>query len=207
MGRKTRMTCAQAALLLGVDEDASVDEIQSAWRVWVRLAHPDTGGDRQHFDELMRARHRLLAAREEVLVVEDRQPIVPPREALRTVVRRPAGRAIMVMVALVLVAVTAAVLTIELPAWVSAAAMGTSATVAAIATNRMLLGDRGDVGHRITLLVAVWSPLAVVQVAVSVALGSTVIVALPVLALPLAVAVALVNPGAGLWRPARFPDP
>jgi len=34
-----------------------------------------------------------------------------------------------------------------------------------------------------------------------------VIVALPVLVLPLVSAVALVNPGAGLWRPVRFPAP
>lgn len=56
-------------------------------------------------------------------------------------------------------------------------------------------------GHRIFLLTAVWVPVATVQVLVAQVIGASVVTALPALALPFAAAVALVNPGAGLWRP------
>ena len=55
MARRTEMTREHAALLLGVDECASADDVQRAWKVWVRLAHPDAGGDRDHFEALMHA--------------------------------------------------------------------------------------------------------------------------------------------------------
>ena len=213
MGRSPRMTRAHAALLLGVEENASVDDIQRAWRVWVRLAHPDTGGDREHFDELMRAR-RCLMASSHVWPVDRRErpehpehPDAPARASLRSVIRPPTASATGLLVALVVAAVIIAVATVDFPAWMSAAAMGLGATAVAVAANRVLVGRRGDVGHRIAMLVAAWSPVALCQVAISLALGSTVIVALPVLVLPLVSAVALVNPGAGLWRPVRFPAP
>ena len=45
MACRTDMTREHAALLLGVDESASADDVQRAWKVWVRLAHPDAGGE------------------------------------------------------------------------------------------------------------------------------------------------------------------
>ena len=207
MARRTRLTRAQAALLLGVEENASVDDIQRAWRVWVRLAHPDAGGDRDHFEELMRARRCLLALQEERPDCQDAQANVPPRKTLRSVVIRPTAKVAAVLVGLVLAALALAIVTVDLPAWLSAVSMGLSATAFALVAKHAVLRRRGDVGHQITFLVATWSPLALAQVAVSVAVGSTVITALPVLALPFVVAVALVNPGAGLWRPSRFPAP
>ena len=61
MARRTEMTREHAALLLGVDECASADDVQRAWKVWVRLAHPDAGGGRDHVEAMMYARRCLLA--------------------------------------------------------------------------------------------------------------------------------------------------
>jgi len=88
-----------------------------------------------------------------------------------------------------------------LPTWAAALVMGSLATTAAVIVTRRIATDQADVGHRITLLTAVWVPLATVQVLVAQVLGAGVLIGLPALALPFAAAVGLVNPGAGLWRP------
>ena len=54
------MTRGEAARLLGVPVDAGADAVRHAWRVWARLAHPDAGGDSQHFARLELARRVLL---------------------------------------------------------------------------------------------------------------------------------------------------
>lgn len=45
MARRTDMTRQHSALLLGIDESSSADDIQRAWKMWVRLAHLDVGGN------------------------------------------------------------------------------------------------------------------------------------------------------------------
>lgn len=88
-----------------------------------------------------------------------------------------------------------------LPVWMAALLMGVVSTSAAVLAVRWIATPAADVGHRISLLVAFWVPLATAQVVTASLLGVNLVSGLPALALPFAVAVALVNPGAGLWRP------
>ncbi len=64
-----------------------------------------------------------------------------------------------------------------------------------------ILSKSADRGHRIAALALLWLPIAVMQVLVSVLFGTSFVPVLPLLALPLVAVVALINPGAGLWRP------
>jgi hypothetical protein len=68
------------------------------------------------------------------------------------------------------------------------------------ATSEILLRN-ADQGHRISVLALLWLPIAAIQVVVSVLVASSFVPVLPLLALPFVAVVALVNPGAGLWRP------
>ena len=208
MARRTEMTREHAALLLGVDENSSADDVQRAWKVWVRLAHPDAGGDRDHFEALMHARHVLLASVVQANAVEaDAAPVaeyaVPDRPSLRSVVRRPSRGAAIVLVGVAVIALASPVATLSLAPWVSALIMGGCAAGFAVGATRALLGDRGDVGHRIMCISALWLPLACGQVGLSANLGSDIVLMLPVLAVPLVASVAWMNAGAGLWTPVR----
>jgi hypothetical protein len=55
-----RMSVAQARAVLGVGEDASASEIQTAYARLMRLAHPDKGGTTGLATQLNLARDRLL---------------------------------------------------------------------------------------------------------------------------------------------------
>jgi hypothetical protein len=88
-----------------------------------------------------------------------------------------------------------------LPTWIAAGVMGSFGALAAGVVTRFTLQREADVGHRIGTLVLAWLPLTLGQVVVSEALSVPVLTVLPVLVVPFAVAIALVNPGAGLWRP------
>ena len=212
MARRTDMTREHAALLLGVDESASADDVQRAWKVWVRLAHPDAGGDRDHFEALMRARRVLLASVVQANAVEAdtasaAEHVVPDRPSLRSVVRRPSRGAVLVLVGVAVIALASPVVTLSLAPWLSAAIMGVCAAGFAVGATRALLADRGDVGHRITCVSLLWLPVACGQVGLSASLGSDIVLMLPVLAVPLVAAVAWMNPGAGLWMPVRSSAP
>lgn len=50
----------QAAVLLGVAIDAAEAEVMRAWRVAIKAAHPDAGGDAEQFAEATDARDVLL---------------------------------------------------------------------------------------------------------------------------------------------------
>lgn len=192
------MTREQAANVLGVPTDADPSEVRRAWRIWARLAHPDAGGSPEHFRRLAQARDALLAGSiPEPLPMSEPDPRAP----LRRVCIRPVGPAAWSLVGLCLVAIAGAGVADVLPTWAAALVMGSLATMAAVMVTRRIATDQADVGHRIILLTAVWVPLATVQVLVAQALGAGVLTGLPALALPFAAAVALVNPGAGLWRP------
>lgn len=208
MAHRTEMTREYAALLLGVDESSSADDVQRAWKVWVRLAHPDAGGDRDHFEALMHARRVLLASVVQANAVEaDAAPAaehaVPDRPLLRSVVRRPSRGAAIVLVGVAVIALASPVATLSLAPWVSALIMGGCAAGFAVGATRALLGDRGDVGHRIMCISALWLPLACGQVGLSASLGSDIVLMLPVLAVPLVASIAWMNAGAGLWTPVR----
>ena len=212
MARRTDMTREHAALLLGVDESASADDVQRAWKVWVRLAHPDAGGDRDHFEALMHARRVLLASVVQANAVEadtasTAEHVVPDRPSLRSVVRRPSRGAALVLVGVAVIALASPVVTLSLAPWLSAAIMGVCAAGFAVGATRALLADHGDVGHRITCVSLLWLPVACGQVGLSASLGSDIVLMLPVLAVPLVAAVAWMNPGAGLWMPVRSGAP
>ena len=212
MARRTDMTRRHSALLLGIDESSSADDIQRAWKMWVRLAHPDVGGDRDHFEALMRARRILLANVVQANAVKAdtaraAEQAVPDRPSLRSVVRRPSGRAAIVLMSLVAVALASPAVTLSLTPWLSAAIMGVCAAGFAVGATRALLGDRGDVGHRITCVSVLWLPVACGQVGLSASLGSDIVLMLPVLAVPLVASVTWMNAGAGLWMPVRSSAP
>lgn len=56
----SKMTEAEARSLLGVDPDASPEEIQAAYTRLMRMAHPDKGGTTGLATQLNAARDRLL---------------------------------------------------------------------------------------------------------------------------------------------------
>ena len=188
----------EAASLLGVPVDADPDVVRHAWRLWAKVAHPDVGGDPAHFERLDEARRVLLQPRPAALEPE-------PRAPWSAVLRRPARP-----VGLLLAAV-GAVLLADLPA-VSPVPFGIAAAAAAIASaawavwaTREVLGERADHGHRIAALALLWLPVAAAQVLISAGFGVSLVPVLPLFAVPLVVAVATVNPGAGLWRPVGDP--
>ena len=212
MARRTDMTREHAALLLGVDESASADDVQRAWKVWVRLAHPDAGGDRDHFEALMHARRVLMANVVQANAVEANtapaaQQAVPDRPSLCSVVRRPSRGAAIVLAGVAVIALASPVVTLSLVPWLSAAIMGGCAAGLAVGATRALLGDRGDVGHRITCVSLLWLLVACGQVGLSASLGSDIVLMLPVFAVPLVASVAWMNAGAGLWVPVRSSAP
>jgi hypothetical protein len=194
----------EAASLLGVRTDASSADVRHAWRVWARIAHPDAGGDPDHFARLDQARRTLLAARPAADSARVRRPDSPPlvlREPLRAVLVRPTHAKAVILAGLG--AVLLAVIPGRVPAPLAVAALPAAVAAAAWAVwaTREMLGARADTGHRIAALTMIWLPVAAAQVSVSWLAGSSLIPVLPLLAVPLVVAVSAVNPGAGLWRP------
>lgn len=199
--------------MLGVGDDASPDAVRQAWRMWARIAHPDAGGDPRHFAQIDQARRVLLHATASPRLAPpgSTNPANParPRPALRAVltkVRHPRSLALAAgasIVSALLPAVT------DTPLALAALPAALTATAWAVWATRETVTDRGDRGHRIEVLALFWLPLALAQVLVSSMAGASLIPVLPLLALPLAAAVASMNPGAGLWRTnqsARIPD-
>ena len=58
--RASRMSRKEARGILGVDEDATPDEIRAAHKRLIRMAHPDKGGTSGLAAQLNAARDRLL---------------------------------------------------------------------------------------------------------------------------------------------------
>ena len=191
------MERAQAARLLGVPEDAEPALIRRAYRAWVRLAHPDAGGDPEHFARLTHARRTLLRPG----VFEPRpMPAPPPRAPLSVMAHPPRRPALHLLGAAVSIAAVALPLA-GVGSVLAAVIAGCAAAAWAWLTARACLRPGADAGHRITLLTLIWLPVAVAQVACSAVLGTAIIETLPVLVLPFVAVIASVNAGAGLWRP------
>jgi hypothetical protein len=186
----------EAAALLGVPADASAEAVKRAWRVWARLAHPDAGGDPRSFAELDQARRVLLRPRPPSFGLEP-----APRLPWRAVLTRPAHPILLGLGAGVAVLLAIVPAFTALPVVLAAAPAFIAATAWAVFASRALIAPRADHGHRITALALLWLPIAAAQVGVSIIAGVSLIAVLPLSALPLAAAVAAVNPGAGLWRP------
>ena len=186
----------EAAALLGVPSDATAETVRRAWRVWARIAHPDVGGDPHHFSRLDEARRQLLRAPAVQAPLQRR-----PRESLSSVRRRPAHPMLLAFAALVTVLLAAVPAEISAPLAVAALPAAIGATGWAFWATRAVLDGRADHGHRIATLAALWVPVAVAQVAVSILAGESIVPVLPLSALMIAAAVSAINPGAGLWRP------
>lgn len=185
----------QAAALLGVPSEADPAVVRRAWRFWARIAHPDVGGDPTHFAQLDEARQVLL--RPCPVVVEQQ----PPRKSLRKVMRRAPHPRWLAL------ACVGALATAILPHFV-AAPLALAATPAAFAATgwalwaaREFLIVSADRGHRIELLALVWLPMVFLQLAVSMAIGSSLLPVLPLCAIPLVAVVAAMQSGTGLWHP------
>lgn len=204
-----RITREQAALLLGVDPDASPEQVNHAWRVWAKLAHPDAGGDREHFEALAQARAVLTRGGQQAsrLTHQEATSTAPaPRTPLRQVCCRPNARRAFVLAMVVLGAILIAVLAAHSSDLGAAVAVGIAASSIAITIQRTVLTGKADTGHRITVLTVAWLPMAALLSGIVVLQGAAIVGFLPVVALPFVVTVGLVNPGAGLWRPVRLPS-
>lgn len=204
-----RISREHAAALLGLESDASPEQVNRAWRVWAKLAHPDAGGDRGHFEALAQARAVLLDA-----VRSKDEPTPAPtssfvaRVPVRDVLRRP-GRDAWIGLALVFTACLALVLSASfvpdpfMPDLMVALAIGAVAGGAAWLLNRGLLLPVADTGHRICVLSVCWFPVAAALTVIAAFQGVAVVAYLPIIVAPFVMTVALINPGAGLWRPSR----
>lgn len=192
------MNRLQASALLGVAADADADQVRSAWRIWARVSHPDAGGDAAHFRDLVKARDVML---EGSIPVPTPMPEPEPRASLRAVLHRPGRDRLTRAVAFALLALVSSGVALVVPMWLAALIMGVLGALAATALRRAVLAPGADVGHTIVVLTVAWAPIALTQVLISLAVGASVLPVLPILALPFAAAVGLVNPGAGLWRP------
>jgi hypothetical protein len=186
----------EAAFLLGVPVTADPEAIRHAWRMWARIAHPDVDGDPAHFAQLDTARRVLQQTVPAALVVDS-----APRKSWSQVVRRPAHPFALALsgIGTILLAASAGVLPV--PFSVAVATSALAATTWALWATSEILSKSADHGHRITALALLWLPIALMQVLVSVIVATSFVPVLPLLALPFVAAVALVNPGAGLWRP------
>lgn len=190
----------EAALLLGVPVDADPDSVRHAWRLWARVAHPDVGGDPAHFARLDEARRVLQRARQVPFGV---QPA--PRAPWSAAVHQPARPVALVLAAVGVVLMAALPAVSPVPFGVGAVAAALAAAAWAVWVTREVLGERADHGHRIAALALAWLPIAAMQVLVSAGAGVSLVPVLPLFAVPLVMAVAAVNPGAGLWRPIGRP--
>lgn len=189
----------EAARLLGVPIDADSTTIRHAYRMWVRVAHPDAGGDALHFARLTQARRALLRPLPWTASAGD-EFAPPPRAPLTTMLRWP-YQTIPLLLTAGAVAALAAIPLLGVAAPIAALIAGmASATWSAIAS-RAILRTGSDAGHRIAALACTWLPIAALQVALSLVLGTQLVIALPLLAVPFVAVVASVNAGAGLWRP------
>lgn len=197
----------EAARLLGVSASADEATVRRAFRAWAALAHPDHGGDPQHFQALCRARDVLLGspttdAGQPVDAPAHSEPGIPlrPRRPWSQVLVRP--RALMLAgLAVGLVAAVASVL-LAGPAPLYAVPAALASAGWCVAVSRACL--RGaDHGHVIVARSLAWALVTGAQVALATAVGIPLIEVLPLLAVPFVAVIAAVNPAAGLWRGAR----
>lgn len=197
-----RMDRIEAAHLLGVPVDADAAQVRRAYRIWARVAHPDAGGDPTHFALLTQARRTMLRPPRPRPIGD--VPAPPPRPPVTAMIRVPHRLSLLAMGALGAIAlVLAPLIGAGAPAAALAAGIGSAAW--AVIAARMVLRSGADAGHRIVVLAWMWLPLAAAQLAVSLLVGSGIVNVLPLLALPFVAVIALVNPGAGLWRPVSRP--
>lgn len=205
MTPRTPMSRTEAARLLGVDVSADSDTVRHAWRMWARVAHPDAGGDPQHFARLDHAR-RVLSTPQPPAAAAPAH--APARERWSNVLQRP--RHPVALLAGAAVAVASAALSGSVgasPTMIQLASIALLASVVAcgvaVGVAREVLVDRADRGHRMAVISALWSLLAGLQVVTAAVAGVSLVPVLPVMALPIVALVGAMNVGAGLWRPVQ----
>ena len=211
MTTRTPMSRTEAARLLGVDVSADPDTVRHAWRMWARVAHPDAGGDPQHFARLDHARRVLSTPQPPAAAVLAHAPApahAPARARWSTVLQRP--RHPIGVLAGAAVAVASAALSGSVgvsPTMIQLASLALLASVAAcgvaVGVAREVLADRADRGHRMAAISALWSLLAGLQLVTAAVVGVSLVPVLPVMALPIVALVGAMNLGAGLWRPVQ----
>ena len=187
----------EAAFLLGVPVTADPEAVRQAWRMWARIAHPDVDGDPAHFAELDAARRVLLQPAPAVAPAVNSAP----RKKWSQVVRKPAHPFALALSGIVAILLAALAGVSTLPYAVAVATSSLAAALWAVWVASEILSKSADHGYRIAALALLWLPIALIQVLVSVLVETSFVPVLPLLALPFVAAVALVNPGAGLWRP------
>lgn len=188
----------EAATLLGVAVDADLDEVRRAWRLWAKVAHPDVGGDPDHFARLQHAREILVQERPIGARNSQSESFEAPiRLRLRDVLRPPPRRVLAGLGALGALATAGLphVLTASLSMPLALAAVPTAlaATLWVMVTAKAVLVERADRGHRIALAMVLWLPLTASQVLLSIILTPSLVPVLPVLALPIVTVVAASN--------------
>ena len=213
------MKRTDAARLLGVRVDATPDEVRHAWRMWARVAHPDLGGDSRYFAALDQARRVMLTMSQPVPAhppahearTDDLRPTPPPARLPLTTVMQTPHHVVVLAVTAVLVILSAAAPAIMgvAPGTMDFAVAAVPASLGAAAwswwASEGVLTPSADRGHRIAALALAWLAIALAQQIVSAISGASLLAVLPMLALPLAAAVGIINMGAGLWRPISAP--
>ncbi len=190
------------------------------------MAHPDHGGSAQRFAEIRAARDLLLqpepvpsrrsrqaragadrapgAARDAGRGSAAAAPEVPlrPRKPWSKVLVTPAPSTVAILTVAAVLSVLAMLVgtSVEMPWGVVPAAVASA--LWCVALSRAVL--RGaDHGHVIVTRTAGWTVVTAGQLVVAVLAGIPVVEVLPVLALPFVMAIAAVNPAAGLRRAPR----
>lgn len=193
------MDRADAAALLGVPIDADAGEVRRAYRMWVRVAHPDAGGDPLHFARLTQARRTMLRpAPRRMASTKAESPA--PRAPLSTMVRLPSTWPLLAIGAggvVALALLPALGVAVPLAAFIA----GTVTAAWAVLATRGSLRTGADAGHRIAMYALTWLPLATAITMVSLVFGTDLVMMLPLLALPFAAVISWQNAGVGLWRP------
>lgn len=192
------MRRADAARLLGVSPQADPASVRRAFRLWAAVTHPDQGGSPEAFDRLCAARALLLepVPTDPPIAHEPDGPTPRPRRPWSHVLQRPHPRAALVTALLVLVALGSVLLSAQ--PW-GVALVAVAATAVSVAASKAVL-DRPDHGHVIVTRFVSWSAVVTLQLLGAALLGLPLLEALPLLAVPFVAAIALINPGAGLWR-------
>lgn len=184
-----------AARLLGIPADAPAREVRRAFRLWAAVAHPDCGGTEEQFARLCAARDVLLASPPPLRSA----PRVAARTPWRDVMRRPSPRSVLVLGVLMALSVSAVLVALVVPVLLGLAVAAIAATVTSVAVGRVLLGNP-DHGHVIVTRTIAWIAITGLQCVVAALAGIPAFDALPLLAVPFVASIAMVNPGAGLWR-------
>jgi hypothetical protein len=82
----------RARIVLGVADDAGPDDIRRAFRARARVTHPDRGGDRHAFNDLVAAAHALRPVPATVPAAPALPAARGPVDLYDSPARRPARR-------------------------------------------------------------------------------------------------------------------